>query len=57
LHTALAYLLFATFLAHLGAALMHALVFKDGVFASMTVARTGSHHEDLNITRHAVPEP
>lgn len=34
-HTALAYLLFATFLAHLGAALTHALVFKDGVFRSM----------------------
>jgi cytochrome b561 len=36
LHTVLAFLLFATFLAHLGAALMHALIFKDGVFASMT---------------------
>lgn len=35
LHTVLAYLLFATFLAHLGAALTHALVFKDGVFRSM----------------------
>jgi cytochrome b561 len=35
LHTALAYLLFATFLAHLGAALTHAWVFKDGVFRSM----------------------
>jgi cytochrome b561 len=36
LHTLLAYLLFATFLAHLGAALAHALIFKDGVFKSMT---------------------
>lgn len=35
LHTVLAYLLFLTFLAHLGAALTHALVFKDGVFRSM----------------------
>jgi cytochrome b561 len=35
LHTYLAYLLFATFLAHLGAALMHALIFRDGVFESM----------------------
>ena len=35
LHTALAYLLFATFLAHLGAALTHALVFRDGIFQSM----------------------
>ncbi len=35
LHTALALLLFATFLAHLGAALTHALIFRDGVFQSM----------------------
>jgi cytochrome b561 len=35
LHTVLAYLLFLTFLAHLGAALTHGLVFKDGVFRSM----------------------
>ena len=34
-HTVLAYLLFATFLAHLGAALTHALIFRDGVFRSM----------------------
>ena len=34
-HTVLAYLLFAAFLAHLGAALTHAFVFKDGVFRSM----------------------
>src|SRR6476619_1019652 len=34
-HTVLAYLLFLTLLAHLGAALTHALVFKDGVFRSM----------------------
>lgn len=36
LHTVLAFVLFATFLAHLGAALMHAVVFRDGVFQSMT---------------------
>lgn len=35
LHTVLAFALFGTFLAHLGAALTHALVFKDGVFRSM----------------------
>ena len=35
LHTVLAFVLFATFIAHLGAALTHALVFKDGVFRSM----------------------
>ncbi len=34
-HTVLAFLLFATFVAHLGAALMHALIFRDGVFPSM----------------------
>jgi len=34
-HTVLAYLLFATFLAHMGAALTHALIFRDGVFQSM----------------------
>ncbi len=36
-HTYLAYLLFATFLAHLGAALLHGLVYRDGVFRSMTI--------------------
>jgi cytochrome b561 len=34
-HTVLAFLLFATFLAHFGAALMHALIYRDGVFPSM----------------------
>jgi cytochrome b561 len=36
LHTVLAFALFATFLAHLGAALTHAVIFRDGVFQSMT---------------------
>jgi cytochrome b561 len=36
LHTVLAFALFATFLVHLGAALLHALIFRDGVFQSMT---------------------
>jgi cytochrome b561 len=35
-HTVLAYLLFVTFLVHLGAALAHAFIFRDGVFESMT---------------------
>ncbi|HUO94167.1 MAG TPA: cytochrome b/b6 domain-containing protein [Rhizomicrobium sp.] len=35
LHTALALLLFVTFLAHLAAALTHAFLFRDGVFESM----------------------
>ncbi|TCK23584.1 cytochrome b561 [Ancylobacter aquaticus] len=38
-HTALALALFATFLLHLAAALMHGLVFRDGVFASMASLR------------------
>jgi cytochrome b561 len=36
LHTDFAYLFFATFLAHFGAALFHGLIRRDGVFASMT---------------------
>jgi cytochrome b561 len=35
LHTVLAFLLFATFLAHFGAALFHGLVRRDGVLESM----------------------
>jgi cytochrome b561 len=34
-HTVLAFLLFATFIAHFAAALMHALIYRDGVFQSM----------------------
>lgn len=41
LHTYLAYLLFATFLAHLGAALLHGLIRRDGVFESMAPWRRG----------------
>jgi cytochrome b561 len=40
LHTDLAYLLFATFLAHLGAALFHGLIRRDGVLASMASGRS-----------------
>ena len=35
LHTGLAYLLFATVVVHLGAALFHGLIRRDGVFSSM----------------------
>jgi cytochrome b561 len=35
LHTELAYLFFATILLHLGAALFHALIRRDGVFRAM----------------------
>ena len=36
IYTDFAYLLFAVFLAHLGAALIHGLIRRDGVFESMT---------------------
>lgn len=38
-HRYLAWLFFLTFLAHMGAALMHGLIRRDGVLRSMTVAR------------------
>jgi cytochrome b561 len=41
-HSVLAYLLFATVLAHLGAALLHALIHRDGVFESMASLRGGA---------------
>lgn len=40
-HTILAVLLFLVFLAHLGAALMHAMIFRDGVFQSMASLQPG----------------
>lgn len=40
-HTVLALTLFAVVLLHLAAALTHALVFRDGVFASMASLRRG----------------
>lgn len=40
LHTYLAYALFLVVIAHLSAALMHAFIFKDGVFQSMASWRT-----------------
>jgi len=39
LHTWLAMLLFATFLAHMAAALYHGLIRRDGVLSSMTTRR------------------
>ena len=38
LHTVFAFLLFATILLHIAAALTHALIFRDGVFESMASA-------------------
>ena len=40
-HTVLALLLLATFLAHLAAAMAHALIFRDGVFQSMASLSAG----------------
>ncbi|TGD97785.1 cytochrome b [Methylobacterium nonmethylotrophicum] len=37
IHTVLAYMLFGVILAHLGAALLHGLIRRDGVFASMAL--------------------
>jgi cytochrome b561 len=34
-HSALAFLLFATFIAHFNGAMLHTLVIRDGVFESM----------------------
>jgi cytochrome b561 len=39
-HTVLAFLMFATFIAHFGGALMHALIYRDGVFPSMAPWKT-----------------
>jgi cytochrome b561 len=41
LHTDFAFLLFGVFLAHLGAALLHGLIRRDGVFESMASWRRG----------------
>jgi len=38
-HSALAFTLFATFIAHFSGAMMHALIFRDGVFESMASLR------------------
>jgi cytochrome b561 len=40
----LAYAFFGLILAHLGAALMHGLIRRDGVFSSMTQARPSRVH-------------
>lgn len=48
-HHYLAFLFFALVLGHLAAALFHALIRKDGVFAAMTVARDdgGASHPPI----------
>ena len=54
-HTWLAYLLFATFLAHLGAALMHGLIHRDGVLASMAPWRVRAAKSGSQTDRSARP--
>jgi hypothetical protein len=39
-HTILAFLLFATFIGHFSGAMMHALIFRDGIFESMASWKT-----------------
>lgn len=56
-HTVLALLLFATFLAHMGAALMHALIFRDGVFPSMTLRRRGGRMDAAADRRPPLSDP
>ena len=51
-HTVPAYLLFATFLAHFGAALYHGLIRRDGVFGSMASWEGGS--TEFASTNHAL---
>ncbi len=41
-HTILAYLLFVTFLAHLGAVLFHTLIVRDGLLKRMVIWPFGS---------------
>ena len=48
-HSWLAYLLFATFLAHLAAALFHGLVRRDGVFTSMAPTLPTAHPKTVEI--------
>src|ERR1700730_1708256 len=43
-HSALAFLLLATFIAHFSGAMMHALIIRDGVFESMASLRKRPRH-------------
>ena len=46
-HSVLAWLLFATVLAHLAAALMHGWIHRDGVFGSMAKGNPGSERQSI----------
>jgi cytochrome b561 len=52
-HTVLAFLLFATFIAHFSGAMMHALIFRDGLFESMVSIRGRSGEKSSSSTRSA----
>src|SRR5271163_3312871 len=41
-HTVLAFMLFATFIGHFSGAMMHALIFREGVFESMAFSKSRS---------------
>lgn len=47
LHTWLAFALFAVVLAHIGAALLHGLILRDGVFQSMAGGRSPAEERPL----------
>jgi cytochrome b561 len=53
LHTYLALLLFVTILGHLGAALLHGLIYRDGVFTSMLPWRSRSGRTEPDEDRPA----
>jgi len=48
IHSLLAYLLFAVVLVHIAAAIMHLLIYRDGVFDSMAPWRIGKKHATRN---------
>jgi cytochrome b561 len=48
LHTALAYLLFATIVGHFGAVMFHAIVLRDGLLARMAPFRSKSQSPGFN---------
>ena len=50
-HSALAFLLLATFIAHFSGAMMHALIIRDGVFESMASLRKRPRHAQLEATQ------
>jgi cytochrome b561 len=57
-HSVLAYALFATFVAHFAAALVHAFIYRDGVFESMAPRFSSARaRADRYARRHAARDP